>query len=62
MKSDVICMGIGRVPVGEQRSQFLAVGLSDNTVRIISLDPNVRFCSDYFVFILCVCTVFLFFV
>ncbi|KAK7070838.1 Splicing factor 3B subunit 3 [Halocaridina rubra] len=40
MKSDVICMAIGRVPVGEQRSQFLAVGLSDNTVRIISLDPN----------------------
>ncbi|XP_068246982.1 splicing factor 3B subunit 3 [Palaemon carinicauda] len=40
MKSDVICMGIGRVPLGEQRSQFLAVGLSDNTVRIISLDPN----------------------
>lgn len=42
MKSDVICMGLGRVPAGEQRSRFLAVGLSDNTVRIISLDPNVR--------------------
>lgn len=41
MKSDVICMGVGRVPAGEQRSRFLAVGLSDNTVRIISLDPNV---------------------
>ncbi|XP_069937976.1 splicing factor 3B subunit 3 [Cherax quadricarinatus] len=40
MKSDVICMGVGRVPAGEQRSRFLAVGLSDNTVRIISLDPN----------------------
>lgn len=40
MKSDVICMGIGGVPAGEQRSRFLAVGLSDNTVRIISLDPN----------------------
>ncbi|KAG7153498.1 Splicing factor 3B subunit 3-like [Homarus americanus] len=40
MKSDVICMGVGRVPSGEQRSRFLAVGLSDNTVRIISLDPN----------------------
>ena len=34
-------MGVGRVPAGEQRSRFLAVGLSDNTVRIISLDPNV---------------------
>ena len=33
-------MGIGRVPPGELRSRFLAVGLSDNTVRIISLDPN----------------------
>ncbi|KAB7499912.1 Splicing factor 3B subunit 3, partial [Armadillidium nasatum] len=40
MKSDVICMGIGRVTPGEQRSRFLAVGLSDNTVRVISLDPN----------------------
>ncbi|XP_071549273.1 splicing factor 3B subunit 3 [Panulirus ornatus] len=40
MKSDVICMAVGRVPAGEQRSRFLAVGLSDNTVRIISLDPN----------------------
>ena len=42
MKSDVICMGIGGVPQGEQRTPFLAVGLADNTVRIISLDPNVR--------------------
>lgn len=40
MSSSVVCMGLGRVPVGEQRSRFLAVGLSDNTVRIISLDPN----------------------
>ena len=41
MNADVICMALGRVPAGEQRSRFLAVGLSDNTVRIISLDPNV---------------------
>uniref|UniRef100_A0A2P2HZU1 Splicing factor 3B subunit 3 n=1 Tax=Hirondellea gigas TaxID=1518452 RepID=A0A2P2HZU1_9CRUS len=40
MKSDVICMGVGRVAAGEQRCRFLAVGLADNTVRIISLDPN----------------------
>ncbi|XP_074644658.1 splicing factor 3B subunit 3 [Tubulanus polymorphus] len=39
MSTDVICMALGRVPPGEQRSRFLAVGLSDNTVRIISLDP-----------------------
>ena len=42
MSSDVICMALGRVPVGEQRSRFLAVGLSDNTVRIVSLDPQVK--------------------
>ncbi|KAK7114295.1 hypothetical protein V1264_000378 [Littorina saxatilis] len=40
MSSDVVCMALGRVPVGEQRCRFLAVGLADDTVRIISLDPN----------------------
>lgn len=39
MPSDVMCMALGKVPDGEQRSWFLAVGLADNTVRIISLDP-----------------------
>ena len=39
MPSDVMCMALGSVPPGEQRSWFLAVGLADNTVRIISLDP-----------------------
>ena len=33
-------MGLASVPSGEQRSRFLAVGLADNTVRIISLDPT----------------------
>ena len=41
MSSDVVCMALGRVPSGEQRCRFLAVGLADNTVRIVSLDPNV---------------------
>lgn len=41
MSTDVICMALGRVPTGEQRSRFLAVGLADDTVRIISLDPSV---------------------
>lgn len=41
MSSEVVCMALGRVPAGEQRCRFLAVGLADNTVRIISLDPNV---------------------
>ncbi|CAG2252578.1 splicing factor 3B subunit 3-like [Mytilus galloprovincialis] len=40
MSSDVVCMALGRVPTGEQRCRFLAVGLSDNTVRIVSLDPT----------------------
>lgn len=34
-------MALANVPSGEQRSRFLAVGLADNTVRVISLDPNV---------------------
>jgi splicing factor 3B subunit 3 len=28
------------VPEGRQRSKFLAVGCYDNTVRILSLDPD----------------------
>lgn len=34
-------MALGSVATGEQRAWFLAVGLIDNTVRIISLDPAV---------------------
>ena len=49
MSADVVCMALGPVPPGEQRSRFLAVGLSDNTVRIISLDPNV----SYIVVVVC---------
>lgn len=40
MPSEVMCMALGNVAVGEQRSWFLAVGLQDSTVRIISLDPS----------------------
>lgn len=40
MSTDVVCMALASVPSGEQRCRFLAVGLADNTVRIISLDPN----------------------
>ncbi len=42
MASDIVCMSLGTVPPGEQRSRFLAVGLTDQTVRIISLDPSVK--------------------
>lgn len=41
MNGNVICMTLGTVPVGQLRTRFLAVGLDDNTVRIISLDPQV---------------------
>lgn len=41
MSSDVQCMALGPILHGELRSRFLAIGLSDNTVRIISLDPQV---------------------
>jgi splicing factor 3B subunit 3 len=40
MGADVVCMALASVPVGELRSRFLAVGLEDDTVRIISLDPK----------------------
>ena len=45
MPSEAVCMALANVPPGEQRCRFLAVGLADNTVRIISLDPAVSiFC------------------
>ncbi|EFJ13812.1 hypothetical protein SELMODRAFT_181612 [Selaginella moellendorffii] len=40
MSGDVACLAIGPVPEGRQRSRFLAVGSYDNTIRILSLDPN----------------------
>lgn len=40
MPGDILCMALGTIPEGEQRSRFLAVGLSDSTVRILSLDPQ----------------------
>lgn len=40
MGTDVVCMGLASVPNGELRTRFLAVGLNDDTVRIISLDPK----------------------
>eukprot|EP00057_Strongylocentrotus_purpuratus_P001335 XP_001198237.2 PREDICTED: splicing factor 3B subunit 3 isoform X2 [Strongylocentrotus purpuratus] len=40
MNADVKCMSLATVPSGEQRARFLAVGLDDNTVRVISLDQS----------------------
>ena len=43
MSAEVVCMSLGSIPPGHQRSRFLAVGLADQTVRIISLDPSVSY-------------------
>ncbi|KAI5719200.1 hypothetical protein M8J76_006686 [Diaphorina citri] len=40
MESEVLCMALSNAPSGEQMSRFLAVGLADNTVRLISLAPQ----------------------
>lgn len=48
MPSDVLCMALGNAPTGEQLSRFLAVGLADNTVRIISLDPTVSLVAQQY--------------
>ena len=40
MSGTVTCLSLGEVPEGQVRSQFLAVGCDDSTVRILSLDPN----------------------
>ena len=40
MAGTVKCLSLGSVPEGRQRSQFLAVGCDDLTVRILSTDPN----------------------
>ncbi|KAJ3068360.1 Splicing factor 3B subunit 3 [Podochytrium sp. JEL0797] len=36
----VLSLSIGPIPEGRVRSKYLAVGCEDNTVRIISLDPD----------------------
>lgn len=40
MSGTVTCLSLGEVPEGRVRSQFLAVGCDDATVRILSLDPD----------------------
>jgi len=37
---DVACVDLGPVPEGRQRSRWLAVGGYDNTVKLLSLDPD----------------------
>jgi splicing factor 3B subunit 3 len=38
--ADIIALDIGNIPEDCQRCKFLAVGLSDSTVRLFSLDPE----------------------
>ncbi|KAI0051028.1 hypothetical protein FA95DRAFT_1513146 [Auriscalpium vulgare] len=40
MGSRVLALSVGEVPEGRQRTAYLAVGCEDQTVRIISLDPD----------------------
>ncbi|KAI5116752.1 hypothetical protein M0805_001610 [Coniferiporia weirii] len=40
MGSTVLALSVGEVPPGRQRSPYLAVGCEDQTVRIVSLDPE----------------------
>jgi splicing factor 3B subunit 3 len=40
MSGTVTCLSLGEVPEGRVRSQFLAVGCDDSTVRILSLAPD----------------------
>jgi splicing factor 3B subunit 3 len=40
MGHEVSCLELGSVPEGRTRSRFLAVGGWDNTIRILSLDPD----------------------
>ncbi|GAB4816845.1 hypothetical protein N2152v2_003891 [Parachlorella kessleri] len=40
MGGDVASLDVAPVPEGRQRSRFLAVGMYDNTVRVLSLDPE----------------------
>lgn len=40
MGSTVLALSIGEVPQGWQRFKYLAVGCEDQTVRIVSLDPD----------------------
>lgn len=40
MEQEVICIDLPAVPEGRMRTRFLAVGCYDNTVKVLSLDPE----------------------
>jgi splicing factor 3B subunit 3 len=39
-ETDIKCMDIGEVPEGRQRCKFLALGLANSTVKMLSLEPE----------------------
>lgn len=45
MGRDVACLDIAPIPEGRLRARFLAVGDYENTIRILSLDPEDLFSS-----------------
>jgi splicing factor 3B subunit 3 len=45
MGAGVLTMSMAEVPMGRQRTPYLAVGCQDQTVRIISLDPESTLAS-----------------
>lgn len=40
MPSDITCIAVGSIPTGRKRSNFLAVGLKDQTIRLMSLETH----------------------
>ena len=40
MEQEVLCINLSTIPDGRVRCRFLAIGLYDNTVKILSLDPE----------------------
>lgn len=40
MEQEVICISISSIPEGRTRARFLALGCFDNTIKILSLDPE----------------------
>ena len=41
--SDVRCLDVGEVPEGRQRCKFLVVAFQDNSVKVLSLEPESCF-------------------
>jgi splicing factor 3B subunit 3 len=39
-ENDAVCLDVGPIPEGRQRSKFVAIGETDKSVKILSLDPG----------------------